>query len=77
MTEQGGVKSRDREPSEEYVRCCIDWIGGWGGRGPGQVWPEVNVFSLILLAGAVSSVIGRRGDSKRKGGLVAPKPQPG
>lgn len=40
----------------------------WGyGRGPGRVWPEVNVFSQLLLAAAVSSVTGRRGDSDRKG----------
>lgn len=39
------------------------------GRGPEQVWFEVNVFSQILQAGAVSSVTGRRGDSGRKGVL--------
>lgn len=43
----------------------------WGdGRGPGQVWPEVNVFletvSQILLAPAVSSVTGRGGDSEKE-----------
>lgn len=45
------------------------WCGG-DGRGPGQVWPEVNVFletvSQILLAPAVSSVTGRGGDSEKK-----------
>lgn len=51
--------------------------GGWrgwaegDGRGPRRVWPEVNVFSQFLLAATVSSVTGRRGDSKRKGGLHA------
>lgn len=67
----------------------IDWMGGGmgeevvrgDGRGPGQVWPEVNVFletiSQILLAGAVSSVTGRRGDSERKGALDAPTAQSG
>lgn len=51
------------------------------GRGPRQVWPGVNVFletiSQILLTGAASSVIGRRGDSERKGALDAPTAQSG
>lgn len=42
------------------------------GRGPGQVWPEVNVFSWILLAAAASSVTGRRGASEGKGALHVP-----
>lgn len=67
------------------VGDCIDWMGaGTGrrvvrgdGRGPGQVWPEVNVFPQILLAAVVSSVTGRRGDSERKGALDAPTAQSG
>lgn len=47
------------------------------GRGPGRVWSEVNVFSQILQAGAVSSVTGRRGDSERTGALDAPTAQSG
>lgn len=53
--------------------AIIDWDGEevrGDGRGPGQVWPKVSVFletvSQILLTGAVSSVTGGRGYSKRK-----------
>lgn len=79
------MKSRDQEPSEECARLWKlyrldgrrngEEVVRGDGRGPGQVWPEVNVFletvSQILLTVAVSSVTGRRGDSERKGALDA------
>ena len=85
------MKLRDQEPSEECGSCWTlyrldrrrhgeEAVRG-DGRGPGQVWPEVNMFletvSQILLNGAVSFVNVRTGDSKRKCALDAVTAQSG